>query len=91
MDVLRCLVLRCHRRCATDRARSRPPTPASGGKPSASGRPGIAKPSPTTSDTAISAGWAFPPKDYAKWAELVFQWVRHSVSRYGRAAVAAGP
>jgi len=32
-------------------------------------------------------GWAYPPKDYAKWAELVFQWVRHSVERYGRAEV----
>ena len=36
---------------------------------------------------SISTGWAYPPKDYAKWAELVFQWVRHSVERYGRAEV----
>jgi xylan 1,4-beta-xylosidase len=35
----------------------------------------------------ISAGWAYPPKDYAKWAELVYQWVRHCVARYGRAEV----
>jgi len=35
----------------------------------------------------ISAGWAFPPKDYAKWAELTYQWVRHCVERYGRAEV----
>jgi xylan 1,4-beta-xylosidase len=35
----------------------------------------------------LSTGWAYPPKDYAKWAELVFQWVRHSVERYGKAAV----
>jgi xylan 1,4-beta-xylosidase len=33
---------------------------------------------------SISTGWAFPPKDHKKWAELVFQWVRHSVERYGR-------
>ena len=33
---------------------------------------------------AIFTGWAYPPKDYAKWGELVFQWVRHSVERYGR-------
>ncbi|HKE96353.1 MAG TPA: hypothetical protein VKB34_18745 [Povalibacter sp.] len=36
---------------------------------------------------AISAGWAFPPKDYAKWSELVNQWVRHCVERYGREEV----
>ena len=32
-------------------------------------------------------GWSYPPKDYAKWAELVRQWVLHSVARYGRAEV----
>lgn len=31
----------------------------------------------------IYTGWAYPPKDYAKWGELVYQWVRHSVDRYG--------
>ncbi len=36
---------------------------------------------------SISTGWAYPPKDYAKWAELVFQWVRHCVERYGQAEV----
>jgi xylan 1,4-beta-xylosidase len=35
----------------------------------------------------ISAGWAFPPKDYAKWGELTYQWVKHCVQRYGRAEV----
>lgn len=35
----------------------------------------------------ISAGWAFPPKDYAKWAELTYQWVKHCVERYGREEV----
>jgi xylan 1,4-beta-xylosidase len=35
----------------------------------------------------ISTGWAYPPRDYRRWAELVFQWVRHSVERYGRAEV----
>lgn len=35
----------------------------------------------------IFTGWAHPPRDYAKWAELVFQWVRHSVEKYGRAEV----
>jgi xylan 1,4-beta-xylosidase len=32
-------------------------------------------------------GWSYPPKDYAKWAELVRQWVLHSVARYGKAEV----
>jgi len=32
-------------------------------------------------------GWSYPPKDYAKWAELVRQWVLHEVSRYGKAEV----
>jgi len=31
----------------------------------------------------IYTGWAHPPKDYAKWAELVYQWVKHCVERYG--------
>lgn len=31
----------------------------------------------------IAAGWAYPPKSYEKWAELVHQWVLHSVQRYG--------
>jgi xylan 1,4-beta-xylosidase len=35
----------------------------------------------------VYTGWAHPPKDYGKWAELVFQWVKHSVERYGRAQV----
>lgn len=35
----------------------------------------------------IESGWAYPPRDYAKWAELVRQWVLHSVQRYGRQEV----
>ncbi|HXG46327.1 MAG TPA: beta-xylosidase [Methylomirabilota bacterium] len=35
----------------------------------------------------IYTGWAHPPKDYAKWAELVHQWVKHCVEKYGRAEV----
>ena len=35
----------------------------------------------------IYTGWAWPPKDYAKWGELVQQWVRHCVEKYGRAEV----
>jgi len=36
---------------------------------------------------AITTGWAYPPKDYAKWAELTYQWVKHCIERYGRAEV----
>lgn len=35
----------------------------------------------------LFCGWAQPPKDYEKWGELVYQWVRHSVERYGEAEV----
>jgi xylan 1,4-beta-xylosidase len=35
----------------------------------------------------IYTGWAQPPKDYAKWSELVAQWVRHSVEKYGQREV----
>ena len=35
----------------------------------------------------ITAGWSYPPRDYAKWAEVVYQWTRHNVERYGRAEV----
>ena len=35
----------------------------------------------------IFAGWRYPPKDYKKWAELVYQWVKHSIDRYGKKEV----
>src|SRR4030095_4693582 len=34
---------------------------------------------------SIYTGWAYPPKDYRKWAELVFQLVHHLRERYGEA------
>ncbi len=37
--------------------------------------------------TDIITGWAYPPKDYDKWAELVYQWVKHSMARYGEKEV----
>ena len=33
-------------------------------------------------------GWSYPPKDFNKWGELVYQWVKHSVDRYGAGEVA---
>jgi xylan 1,4-beta-xylosidase len=35
----------------------------------------------------IYTGWAYPPKDYDKWRELVYQWAKHCVEKYGRAEV----
>jgi xylan 1,4-beta-xylosidase len=29
----------------------------------------------------------FMPKDYDKWAELIYQWATHCVQRYGRKEV----
>jgi xylan 1,4-beta-xylosidase len=37
--------------------------------------------------TDIITGWAYPPKDYDKWRNLVFEWVKHSVERYGKEEV----
>jgi xylan 1,4-beta-xylosidase len=52
------------------------------------------KPNPYKHDWApgldynrIYTGWTHPPKDYDKWRELIFQWVRHSVERYGQREV----
>jgi xylan 1,4-beta-xylosidase len=36
---------------------------------------------------SIYTGWAYPPKDYQKWSEVVFQFVRHLRERYGDAEV----
>lgn len=35
----------------------------------------------------IYTGWAYPPKNYEKWGELVYQWVKHCVEKYGQAEV----
>jgi xylan 1,4-beta-xylosidase len=34
-------------------------------------------------------GWSYPPKDYAKWGELVYQWVHHEVEKHGGDEVAS--
>ncbi|HXB93224.1 MAG TPA: glycosyl hydrolase [Puia sp.] len=36
---------------------------------------------------SVYTGWAWPPDDYNKWEELVFQWVSHCVKRYGKKEV----
>ena len=42
---------------------------------------------PHESVSSIYTGWAYPPKDYQKWSELVFQFVHHLRERYGDAEV----
>jgi xylan 1,4-beta-xylosidase len=34
-------------------------------------------------DGKIWTGWTYPPKDYKKWSALVYEWVTHSIGRYG--------
>ena len=36
----------------------------------------------------IYTGWAYPPKDYGKWEELVHQWASHCVEKWGAGEVA---
>ncbi|HEV8283895.1 MAG TPA: beta-xylosidase [Chitinophagaceae bacterium] len=38
---------------------------------------------PDVAYNKIYTGWAYPPKDYKKWGELVYQWVKHCVEKYG--------
>jgi xylan 1,4-beta-xylosidase len=35
----------------------------------------------------FSTGWAYPPKDYSKWADLVYQLTLHCIDRYGKEEV----
>lgn len=40
---------------------------------------------PQTSAAGIYTGWSYPPRDYKKWSELVYHFVRHLRRRYGDA------
>jgi xylan 1,4-beta-xylosidase len=35
----------------------------------------------------IYTGWAYPPKDFKKWGDLVYEWTKHCVEKYGKAEV----
>ena len=35
----------------------------------------------------IYVGWSYPPTSWAKWGELIYQWVKHCVDRYGEKEV----
>ena len=39
---------------------------------------------PTAKYDEIYTGWSYPPKDYAKWADLVYQWAKHCREKYGQ-------
>jgi xylan 1,4-beta-xylosidase len=42
---------------------------------------------PGAENRNYSIGWSFPPNDYNKWGELVYQWLKHCVEKYGKAQV----
>jgi xylan 1,4-beta-xylosidase len=35
----------------------------------------------------LYTGWSYPPRDYDRWRDLVSEWARHSIDRYGRREV----
>ena len=39
--------------------------------------------------TTYFTGIRYPPNDYEKWADLIYEWVSHSVVRYGEEEVAS--
>ena len=49
---------------------------------------GVWSPDPTARrKNPGGSGWAYPPNDYKKFGALVYEWVKHSVARYGKAEV----
>ena len=44
---------------------------------------------PGAKNELYSIGWSYPPKDFKKWGEVVYQWALHAVAKYGRAEVAS--
>ena len=38
---------------------------------------------PSSPYDVIYTGWSYPPTSYAKWGELVHEWAKHCVQRYG--------
>jgi xylan 1,4-beta-xylosidase len=41
--------------------------------------------------TGITTGWAWPPRDYARWGDLIEAWAKRLVGRYGMARVRDWP
>jgi xylan 1,4-beta-xylosidase len=42
---------------------------------------------PSQPYASIYTGWAQPPRDYKRWSELVYQWVKHCLAKYGEREV----
>ncbi len=42
---------------------------------------------PGAKNEEYDIGWTYPPKDYGKWGTLVNEWVRHAVTKWGKAEV----
>jgi xylan 1,4-beta-xylosidase len=42
---------------------------------------------PGAANKDYAIGWSYPPRDYGKWEELVHQWLRHCVEKYGQQEV----
>jgi xylan 1,4-beta-xylosidase len=42
---------------------------------------------PVNERADAAGGQSYPPKDYAKWGELAYQWAKHCVEKYGEAEV----
>ncbi len=38
---------------------------------------------PGASYKEVFTGWAYPPNDYKKWGELIYQWAKHCKEKYG--------
>ena len=42
---------------------------------------------PGAKNEQYSIGWSYPPNDYARWGNLVNEWVKHSIAKWGKAEV----
>lgn len=42
---------------------------------------------PVNERVPVERGQSYPPRDYARWGELIHQWAEHCVARYGAAEV----
>lgn len=38
---------------------------------------------PSSDYDVIYTGWSYPPSNFEKWGELIYQWASHSVEKYG--------
>jgi len=42
---------------------------------------------PGAKNEQYSIGWSYPPNDYQKWGNLVYEWVKHEIAKWGKAEV----